>query len=302
MTFLHPEPLTPSPPSSRNFKCPTCDKTFLKKDHLVRHESSHSSERPFTCPQCPKLFKRESHLKRHIQNAHSFRNLLCLQCGKTFAGPEQLRRHTKRHEEKIIKCDICNKPFSKKSRLELHKQKIHGPFPCSNCDAVFTSRREFKYHVKSEHFGESFPCPYCVQSFKLFRYRAAHIRRCHECFECSICMIRFTRDRRLRKHLFEKHGVEGMLKFSPKQRANSIGSEMESSDGFDSSSASGEHDCHCGMVFATRSNLSKHKMIVHSETPPEYSCTECSKTFRYKHVLKRHLDKVHAVSSLSEAD
>jgi hypothetical protein len=34
----------------RKFKCPICEKTFMRSEHLKGHMVTHSGNRPFKCP------------------------------------------------------------------------------------------------------------------------------------------------------------------------------------------------------------------------------------------------------------
>jgi uncharacterized Zn-finger protein len=48
-----------SPRNTTNRQCQFCDKGFLKKEHLLRHERTHTKERPFRCERCHKVFSRQ---------------------------------------------------------------------------------------------------------------------------------------------------------------------------------------------------------------------------------------------------
>ncbi len=50
--------------------CRYCDKQFQRREHLVRHERTHTSERPFVC-QCGQCFTRQDLLKRHVRLSHA---------------------------------------------------------------------------------------------------------------------------------------------------------------------------------------------------------------------------------------
>jgi len=49
------------------FRCqrPGCTRTYLRKEHLRRHERDHANARPFTCQACPSTFNRRDLLNRH---------------------------------------------------------------------------------------------------------------------------------------------------------------------------------------------------------------------------------------------
>lgn len=51
----------------RPFKCnePTCNKSFSRKEHLLRHVSSHTGRKEFECNVCHKMFSRKDNLNKH---------------------------------------------------------------------------------------------------------------------------------------------------------------------------------------------------------------------------------------------
>ncbi|KAJ5673162.1 hypothetical protein N7507_002289 [Penicillium longicatenatum] len=50
-----------------SFRCqrPGCTRSYLRKEHLRRHERDHANARPFTCQDCPSTFNRRDLLNRH---------------------------------------------------------------------------------------------------------------------------------------------------------------------------------------------------------------------------------------------
>ncbi|KAI5698132.1 hypothetical protein M8J75_002114 [Diaphorina citri] len=129
-----------SPDGSRLYCCSECqmaypDKTLLeqhlathrRKEHLDRHQLSHSTERPFTCGACPKTFKRNEHLARHYVThsgeKHQERPYACAACPKTFKRNEHLARHFVTHlGEKHQVCTECGKAFYRRDHLQKHFQ------------------------------------------------------------------------------------------------------------------------------------------------------------------------------------
>lgn len=55
----------------RPYVCTTCTRSFVRLEHLKRHERSHTKEKPFQCPICERSFARRDLLLRHKQKLHA---------------------------------------------------------------------------------------------------------------------------------------------------------------------------------------------------------------------------------------
>ena len=51
----------------RHHVCPVCDRSFQRKEHLVRHNRTHTKEKPFSCSVCSKRFSRSDEHLRHLR-------------------------------------------------------------------------------------------------------------------------------------------------------------------------------------------------------------------------------------------
>ena len=71
---------------------------------------------------------------------------ICAVCGK---GPEdfvskrayKLHQKNKSHAKILLTCDQCDKSFTTKTRLNMHKKRFHiaKTFDCSQCNKTFAS-------------------------------------------------------------------------------------------------------------------------------------------------------------------
>ncbi|XP_069509228.1 zinc finger protein 684-like isoform X2 [Ambystoma mexicanum] len=55
----------------REYPCTDCEKSFMRKHHLVEHKRIHSGEKPYECTICGKNFCRSGALNRHVKT-HTF--------------------------------------------------------------------------------------------------------------------------------------------------------------------------------------------------------------------------------------
>jgi len=91
----------------RLFKCYQCQKDFLSKFHLVRHQRTHTGEKPFKCTLCFRMFGTKYHLTRHTE-IH-MRQFKCSQCTQTYSKRHLLLKHI---SKKHFKCPRCPRMFT----------------------------------------------------------------------------------------------------------------------------------------------------------------------------------------------
>ena len=90
-----------------SFRCQFCNKTFLNKSNLIRHElCNHLNQGTFSCPnkECPKTFMCESELARHVRR--------CLK-----DQPEEV--------QKPFGCEKCDKRFVTEKAQQVHISMAH---------------------------------------------------------------------------------------------------------------------------------------------------------------------------------
>ncbi|XP_069511446.1 zinc finger protein 1 homolog isoform X2 [Ambystoma mexicanum] len=81
----------------RYFHCTECNKSFIQKVHLIRHQRTHSGERPFHCTECEKSFSQKHHLLGHLRTHSGEKPFQCTKCMKSFSWKEGLYRHQRTH-------------------------------------------------------------------------------------------------------------------------------------------------------------------------------------------------------------
>lgn len=81
----------------RPHACKQCDRAFIKKVDLQRHELTHTGVKPHVCTVCDKDFLRPLHLNYHMMIHTAERPHRCQYCGKGFIRRYYLKDHLLKH-------------------------------------------------------------------------------------------------------------------------------------------------------------------------------------------------------------
>ncbi|CAN8071998.1 unnamed protein product [Agarophyton chilense] len=263
---------------------PLCGKSFLRKDHLTRHQYSHKQERPFPCtfPQCDKSFATAQRLSRHRNLHNKPHPFKCDLCDQSFLKPHALDLHraTHAHSEPLTyACDApnCQSVFSQHVRLQRHKAKCHTrTFTCvaDNCTApAFQTYSDLTRHVRIVHEPRPvYQCKLCARQVRSAPALARHVAACetgslvreHRC-GYPHCGAVYSSSGNLGTHIRSKHTNPG---------------------GFFCDS--------CDRRFSLKSSMERHKRTVH---PPSsnHSCFVCHTTLLSADHLRTHLAERHNV-------
>ncbi|KAG1740797.1 uncharacterized protein EDB91DRAFT_339426 [Suillus paluster] len=298
-----------------------CTKSYSKACRLAEHIRSHTGERPYVCLTCQKSYLRESHLQAHAKShlPESERPYVCTEsatCQKRFWTFQHLQVHENTHSgAKCYACSVegCDEVFAKHHQLRSHTCEAHAPpgtkpYMCTHpgCTKSFDTNQKLRGHLKT-HDDKRYTCahPNCLPSsntdpiyYPTWTSLQAHIRDAHPptCMHPSCDGRTFASQHNLRAHqkLHEQQDLEAVL----------AGAEL--SDAADSprkrrrgGEVGRDWKCDkCGKEFKSIRALTTHNNVIHlghrnHVCPHQY----CSSAFGYKHLLERHLAKIHSTMS-----
>lgn len=128
--------------------CGVCNRRFLTKHSMHRHEKTHSSNENLRCQICSKQFSRANDVKRHMTLHTGHKPYKCTICNVAFTQSGTLAQHARKHdslintkkekkymESKPHLCSICGKSFKDSSSLTIHVRRHTGdkPYSCKFC-------------------------------------------------------------------------------------------------------------------------------------------------------------------------
>lgn len=200
----------------RPFSCDVCKKAFFTQTSVDVHMRIHLGIKPFSCEICMQSFVTSSAWKAHNKtlkhmkkfgrkNPSVFYNSLdIVDCNeyvkiemtettsiKKEIKEENMLEEELSHEEETIPkeinnksktCDICNKTFTRRNSLVVHK-RIHTdekPYACEICDSEFSRSSNLKVHIRMVHMGlRPYVCSNCGMAFGTNSGLTAHRKRMH---------------------------------------------------------------------------------------------------------------------------
>ncbi|XP_073952699.1 uncharacterized protein isoform X2 [Choristoneura fumiferana] len=205
----------------------------------------------------------------------------------------------------------CGRKFQARSQVAYHAycNGQRKPYECPECNKSFKTHSHFKYHMRVHRNERTYACELCGDSFfqmsKLQRHKLKHTKekkyQCTECSKafnnltslrkhglthteerphgCKVCGRRFRDSSNLRKHL-AKHNNSGCVGGCA---CGACGRRAR---------AARAHQCpRCPQAFHARKDMRRHA-AVHDDSKP-FRCKVCSRRFRRKDNLERHIRNTH---------
>jgi uncharacterized Zn-finger protein len=148
----------------RRWSCTYCEKAFLKKIDVDRHELIHTGVKNYVCahPGCESRFTTKSALTEHTRIHTGERPYECTieGCNERFVNTSRRNVHvqSKHLKERRFQCDVCSKTFVLKNCLNTHylKHTTNGngkSFACTaeGCNKRYTWNDTLQRHIRTFH-------------------------------------------------------------------------------------------------------------------------------------------------------
>lgn len=154
----------------------------------------------------------------------------CSVCQKRFTRKQHLDLHRRVHSgEKPFSCTVCNRTFALKGTLEVHMRTHTGerPYCCPICKKTFTQTSALNSHRRT-HTGEKpFGCPTCKKTFGQKVHLEVHMRSHtgERPYCCSFCTKPFADSYNLKIHM-RVHTGEKPYRCSVCQKGFTVSSNL----------------------------------------------------------------------------
>lgn len=279
---------------------------------LHRHVQMHTNK--LKCPKCPSRFNKKRSLSEHVLTKHSKDagdKEACPICGVKMIR-RYLMRHMRGHEsleEGRYTCSFCGRKCKSRPCLISH-ERCHTnehPYKCKYCSKTFKTQSPLIGHERI-HTGEKpYSCQICGSSYRWLSSLKVHSEAAHGTtletpsqppeYKCEMegCDFRTNKRTQLTKHR-AKHRMEYQCTFCSKRFPD--GNQLKMHEGIHQ-----ERNFHCEQCsksFRTKRYLTKH-MVLHG-TNRQFVCRTCDKSYFTKQYLRKHLMKHVECQSKDQMD
>ncbi|KAI1899455.1 hypothetical protein AGOR_G00061970 [Albula goreensis] len=249
-----------------HLQCELCSFTCKQARCLMQHVAlKHEGVKPHTCRFCAFSTTRRYRLEAHESLHTGVGRHSCELCDQTFGTRSKLRLHRQRvHDKRPTHfCSLCDYSGYSLNDVSRHNLSCHTGelcHSCTLCDARFSSDTALKQHCLRQHQEPAcHPCPSCSFSCRSQATLKAHILRKHPQLECTTCQETFgTRE------ALEEHRKSHFTQRCPA----------------------------CPFATRERQVLAQHLLDEHEDCPPEekpLKCAVCGFSCHHQLVFEQHV-------------
>lgn len=143
---------------------------------------------------------------KHSSDIKTQTAIKCEVCDKTFSKNFSLTRHMLLHTgEKKFSCKLCSYKFIQKSDLDRHKATHSNAmlFQCKQCDRKFKTKKNLSCHLPTHTTDRPFECKICLKTFRTERTLKFHggLHKDQKPYNCDLCGAGFSAKPYIKAHL-----------------------------------------------------------------------------------------------------
>ncbi|XP_065346255.1 zinc finger protein 317-like isoform X19 [Cloeon dipterum] len=286
------------------YQCVFCN-TLLASSELVRTHIEKLHPKTIKCSFCDAKFRSESFLAEHLHVCEKNRSeqprpgvpLLLIVEPPREEPPPATKPVIKCSidGEEISQCEICNKAFAGKDRinnLKDHMINVHEfdrPFKCSICGKSYRSKYALKLHIEL-HQEKTIPCDICGKKYVNDLTLRAHVRLVHgpqKYVNCNLCGETFA-CKNIAKHKMKVHKDPKCMDYECPHCAKKYNCFTQYKNHLLLHVNLITFLCNfCGKGFNSKESLEVH-MIPHLGEQ-KLKCKVCHKRFTVSSILKKHM-------------